>query len=150
MSSKHLPRLAEAAAGPKDVVLVLVSAPVLVGSRSAASAVLGEGGGGIDTTSEEQEGGPKNSSATLPRALLEETSTFIIEGLDHFPETDMGYPFPSTLIPKLYVKSFPSSDRMKAICSLDVICANRFSGRIFSQVSWIREGVSSRPITDDL
>ena len=48
--SDHLPRLAEATAGPDDVVLVFVTAPVLVGSGSAASAVLCEGGGGIDVT----------------------------------------------------------------------------------------------------
>ena len=48
--SDHLPGLAEAAAGPEDVVLVFVTAPVLVGGGSAASAVLREGGGGIDVT----------------------------------------------------------------------------------------------------
>ena len=80
--------------GPEDVILVLVATPVLVGGGSAASAVLGEGGGGIDITSEEQEGGPKNSSATLPRTLLEETSTFIIEGLDHSPGNGYGISFP--------------------------------------------------------
>ncbi len=47
----HLPRLAEATAGPEDIDLVLVAAPVLVGSGSAASAVLGEGGGGIEDPS---------------------------------------------------------------------------------------------------
>ena len=92
--SNHLPRLAEAAAGPEDVVFLLVATPVLVGGGSTASAVLGEGGDGIDKTSEEQEGGPENSSATLPRALLEETSTFIIEGLDHSPGDGYGISFP--------------------------------------------------------
>ena len=92
--SNHLPRLAEAAAGPEDVVLVFVAAPVLVGSGSAASAVLCEGSGRIDITGEEQEGGPENSSATLPRVLLEETSTFIIEGLDHSPGDGYGISFP--------------------------------------------------------
>jgi len=46
--SDHLPRLSEASAGPEDVVLVLVGSPVLIGSGTAASAVLCEGGGGID------------------------------------------------------------------------------------------------------
>ena len=56
--SNHLPRLAEATAGPEDVVLVLVATPVLVGSGSAASAVLREVGGGIDVTDEEKKSGP--------------------------------------------------------------------------------------------
>ena len=43
--SDYLPGLAEATAGPEDVVLVLVAAPVLVGGGSAASAVLCEVGG---------------------------------------------------------------------------------------------------------
>ena len=90
----HLSRLAEATAGPEDVILVLVATPVLVGGGSAASAVLCEGSGRIDITGEEQEGGPKNSSATLPRVLLEETSTFIIEGLDHSPGDGYGISFP--------------------------------------------------------
>ena len=92
--SDHLPRLAEAAAGPEDVILVFVAAPVLVGGGSAASTVLCEGGGGIDVTGEEQKGGPENSRATLPRVLLEETSTFIIEGLDHSPGDGYGISFP--------------------------------------------------------
>ena len=92
--SDHLPRLAEAMAGPEDVVLVLVTAPVLVGSGASASAVLREGCGGIDVTGEEQEGGLENSRATLPRIILEETSTFIIEGLDHFPGDGYGISFP--------------------------------------------------------
>ena len=91
--SNHLPCLLEATTGPEDVVLVSLATPILVGGRSAASAVLGEGGGGIDITSEELEGDPKNTSATLPRALLEETSTFIIEGLDHSPGDGYGISF---------------------------------------------------------
>ena len=90
----HLPCLAEAAAGPEDVVLVFDAAPVLVGRGSAASAVLCEGGGGIDVTGEEQEGGPENSSATLPRVFLEETGTFIIEGLDRSSGDGYGISFP--------------------------------------------------------
>ena len=58
--SNHLPRLAEAAAGPEDVVLVLVAAPVGVGSGSSASAVLCEGGGGIDLPDEKKEGSSKD------------------------------------------------------------------------------------------
>ena len=58
--SNHLPRLAEAAAGPEDVVLVPVAAPVGVGSGSSASAVLGEGGGSIDLPDEKKEGCPKD------------------------------------------------------------------------------------------
>ena len=50
-------------AGPEDVVLVFVAAPVLVGSGSAASAVLCEGSGGIDITGEEKKGGPKDVAA---------------------------------------------------------------------------------------
>ena len=92
--SNHFPRLAEAATGPEDVVLVFVATPVLVGGGSSASAVLCEGGGGIDVTSEEQEGGLENSSATLPRFLLEETGTFIFEGLDHSPGNGYGISFP--------------------------------------------------------
>ena len=48
--SDHLPRLAEATAGPEDVVFVLVATTVLVGSGSSASAVLCEVSGGIDVT----------------------------------------------------------------------------------------------------
>ena len=92
--SNHLPGFAEAAAGPEDVVFVLVTTPVLVGSGSAASAVLCEGSGRIDITGEEQEGGPENSSATLPRVLLEEMGTLIIEGLDHSPGNGYGISFP--------------------------------------------------------
>ena len=58
--SNHLPRLAKAAAGPEDVVLVLVAAPVGVGSGTSASAVLSEGGGGIDLPNEKQEGSSKD------------------------------------------------------------------------------------------
>ncbi len=64
--SNHLPRLAEATSGPEDVVLVLVTAPVLVGGGSAASAVLCEGGGGINVTGEEKKGGPKDAATLLP------------------------------------------------------------------------------------
>ena len=92
--SNHLPCLAEAAAGPENVILVLVTTPVLIGGGSAASAVLCEGSGRIDITGEEQEGGLENSSATLPRVLLEETGTFIIEGLDHSPGDGNGISFP--------------------------------------------------------
>ena len=63
--SDHLPRLAEATAGPEDVVLVLVATPVLVGGGSAASAVLSEGGCGIDVTGKEKKGGSKDLAALL-------------------------------------------------------------------------------------
>ena len=63
--SNHLPRLAEAAAGPEDVVLVLVAAPVGVRSGSPASAVLCEGSGRIDITGEEKKGSPKDAAALL-------------------------------------------------------------------------------------
>ena len=66
----HLPRLAEAAAGPKDVIFVFVASPVLVGGGSAASAVLCEGGGGINVTSKEKKGGPKDIVALFPRIRL--------------------------------------------------------------------------------
>lgn len=56
----HLPCLLEAAAGPEDVVLVLVAAPALVGSGTSASAVLCEGGGGIDLPDEQKEGSSKD------------------------------------------------------------------------------------------
>ena len=65
--SNHLPSLAEATVGPEDVVLVLVSTPVLVGSGSSASAVLREGGCGIDVTGEEKECCLKDVAALLPR-----------------------------------------------------------------------------------
>ena len=52
----HLPGFAEATAGPEDVVLILVVAPVGVGSGSSASAVLCEGGGSIDLPDEKKEG----------------------------------------------------------------------------------------------
>ena len=61
--SNHLPCLAEAAAGPEDVVLVLVTTPVLVGGGSTASAVLCEGGGGFDVTGKEKKGSPKDVAA---------------------------------------------------------------------------------------
>ncbi len=76
--SDHLPRFAEAAAGPEDVVLVLVAAPVLVGGGSAASAVLCKGGGGIDVTSKEKKGGPKDLAGLLSRiGLLCQSALFI-------------------------------------------------------------------------
>ena len=63
--SDHLPRLAEAAAGPEDVILIFVAAPGLVGGGSAASAVLCEGSGRIDITGEEKKGSPKDAAALL-------------------------------------------------------------------------------------
>ena len=63
--SDHLTRLAEATAGPEDVVLVFVATPVLVGSGSSASAVLREGSGRIDITGEEKKGSPKDAAALL-------------------------------------------------------------------------------------
>ncbi len=75
----HLPRLAEATAGPEDIVLVLVAAPVLVGSGSAASAVLCEGGGRIDVTGEEKKGGPKDLAGLLSRIGLPCQSALFIE-----------------------------------------------------------------------
>ena len=69
-NNNHLPRLAEATAGPEDIILVLVAAPVGVGGGSAASAVLGEGGGGINVTGEEEKGGPKDAATLLPRIRL--------------------------------------------------------------------------------
>lgn len=76
--SNHLPRLAEAAAGPENVVLVLVATPVLIGSGAYASAVLCEGGGGIDVTSKEKKGGPKDLAALLSRiGLLCQSALFI-------------------------------------------------------------------------
>ena len=77
--SDHLPCLAEAAAGPEDVVLVLVAAPVLVRSGASAAAVLREGGGGIDVTGEEKECGPKDVAALLTRIRLLCQSTLFIE-----------------------------------------------------------------------
>ena len=105
--SDHLPRLTETAAGPEDVVLVFVATPVLVGGGSAASAVLCEGSGGIDITGEEKKGGLENSSATLPRVLLEETSTFIIEGLDNSPGDGYGISFPFDIYAET-VREIPS------------------------------------------
>ena len=56
---EHLPGFAEAAAGPEGVVLVLVTAPVLIGSGASASAVLREGGGCIDLVGKEKKGSPR-------------------------------------------------------------------------------------------
>lgn len=92
--SDHLPGLAEATSGPKEVALVLIAALVGIGGGSSASAVLCEGSGRIDITGEEQEGGLENSSATLPRVLLEEMGTLIIEGLDRSPGNGYGISFP--------------------------------------------------------
>ena len=65
-------------ASPEDVVLVLVAAPVLVGSGPAASAVLCKGGGGIDVTSKEKKGGPKDLAGLLSRiGLLCQSALFI-------------------------------------------------------------------------
>lgn len=58
--SNNLPSLAEAAAGPEDVILILVAAPVGVGSGTSASAVLCDGGGGIDLPNEKEEGSSKD------------------------------------------------------------------------------------------
>ena len=77
--SDHLPCFAEAAAGPEDVILVLVATPVLVGGGSAASAVLGEGGGGINVTGEEKKGGPKDAATLLPRIRQLVLSAFFIK-----------------------------------------------------------------------
>ena len=63
--SDHLSHLAEAAAGPEDVILIFVAAPGLVGGGSAASAVLCEGSGRIDITGEEKKGSPKDAAALL-------------------------------------------------------------------------------------
>ncbi len=65
--SDHLPRLAEATAGPEDVVFVLIAAPIGIGSGPAASAVLCKGGGGIDVTGKEKKGGPKDLAGLLSR-----------------------------------------------------------------------------------
>ena len=83
--SNHLPCFAEAAAGPKEIILVLVAAPVGVGSGTSASAVLCEGGGGIDVTGEEKKGGPKDAATLLPRMDPLDRSALFIKGLYGFP-----------------------------------------------------------------
>lgn len=75
----HLPRLAEAAAGPEDVVLVLVTAPVIVGCGASASAVLREGSGGIDLVGKEKKGGPEDIIALFPRIRPFSFSTLFSE-----------------------------------------------------------------------
>ncbi len=79
--SDHLPSLAEAAAGPEDVVLVLVAAPVLVGGGSAPSAVLCEGGGGIDLPDEKKEGSSKDVSCFFRRMGSLDRSALFMKGL---------------------------------------------------------------------
>ena len=79
--SDHLPRLAEAAAGPEDVVLVLVAAPVGVGSGSAASAVLCEGGGGIDLSHEKKKCCSKDVSCFFRRMGELDRSALFMKGL---------------------------------------------------------------------
>ena len=64
----HLSSFAEAAAGPEDVFLVLVTAPVLIGSGPSASAVLRQGGCGIDLVGKEKKGGRETFCAPPLRA----------------------------------------------------------------------------------
>ncbi len=92
--SDHLPGLAEATAGPEDVILVLVAAPVLVGSGSAASAVLREVGGGIDVTGKEKKGGPKDLAGLLSRIGLLCQSTLFIEDPCHSSGNHLFIAFP--------------------------------------------------------
>ena len=75
----HLPRLAEATAGPEDVILVLVTAPVLIGRGSSASAVLREGGGGVDLVGKEKKSGLEDIVALFPRKRLFCFSTLFSE-----------------------------------------------------------------------
>ena len=77
--SNHLSRFAEATASPEDVVLVLVTAPVLIGSGSAASAVLGEGGGGIDLVGKEKKSGFEDIVTLFSRKRLFSFSTLFSE-----------------------------------------------------------------------
>ena len=81
----HLPCLAEAAAGPEDVVLVLVAAPVLVGSGASASAVLCEGDGGIDLPDEKKEGSSKDVACFFRRMGSLGCSALFMKGLHGIP-----------------------------------------------------------------
>ena len=83
--NNHLPRLAEATAGPEDVVLVLVAAPVLVGSGASASAVLCEGGGGIDLSDEQKEGSSKDVACFFRRQGSLDRSALFMKGLHYNP-----------------------------------------------------------------
>ena len=77
----HLPCLLEATAGPEDVVLVLVAAPVGVGSGTSAPAVLREGGGGIDLPDEKKEGCPKDVACFFRRMGTLDRSALFMKGL---------------------------------------------------------------------
>ena len=83
--SNHLPRLAEATAGPEDIVLVLVAAPVLIGDGSSASAVLCDGGGGIDISGKKDECSLEDPRVILSRVIHDESNILIIEDSDRFP-----------------------------------------------------------------
>ena len=100
--SDHLPRFAEAAAGPEDVIFVLVAAPVLVGRGSTTSAVLCEGGGGINISGKKEECSLEDPRVILPRVIHDESNILIIKDSDRFPGTDKGYFFPSTSMENLY------------------------------------------------
>ena len=78
--SDHLPRLMEAAAGPENVVLVLVAAPVEVGSGSSASAVLCKGGGGIDLPDERKKCCSKDVASLLRRMGSLDRSALFMKG----------------------------------------------------------------------
>ena len=92
--SNHLPGLAKATVGPEDVVFVLVTAPVLVGSGASASAVLREGGGGIDVTGEEKKGCPKDLAGLLSRIGSLCQSALFIEDPCHSSGNHLLIPFP--------------------------------------------------------
>ena len=67
--------------GQEDVVLVLIAAPVGVGSGSAASAVLCEGGGGIDLPDEKKKGCPKDIARLFRRMGSLNRSALFMKGL---------------------------------------------------------------------
>ena len=67
--------------GPEDVVLVLVSTPVLVGSGFSASAVLCESGSGIDLPDEKKEGSPKDIARLFRRMGSLDRSALFMKGL---------------------------------------------------------------------
>ena len=75
----HPPCLAEATVRPEDVFLVLVTAPVLIGSGASASAVLREGGGGIDLVGKEKKSGFEDIVTLFPRKRLFYFSTLFSE-----------------------------------------------------------------------
>ena len=112
--SDHLPRLAEATSCPEDVVLVLVAAPIGVGSGSSASTVLCEGGGGIDLPDEQKKCCSKDVASLLRRMGPLDRSALFVKGL---------YGFPGSFRFNLFFPEF-------LVLFLDGLCARRIPSRV--------------------